>query len=345
MSLLALDGTKVTANAARDTNRELKDLEADVASWLEDADALDAQEESAISAAQERPVPVGRARRERIREALRQARSDTTTNERVRRNITDPDSRLMKMPGGFGQCFNGQAVATQGKIVVAAELTNEPVDRHQLLPMIDAVRSSLEAADIADNVGVLLADAGYWSRDNAAADVDCELLIATTKARQQDGRPIEEIDERIAIEEKEDLEDLAELDRRSTILERRMTGDISMVEVAEEMDVSLTHAYVLARVYERRPTRHRPRQSAERAASVRTRAAVYTRARQAMDKKLALPENRALYGRRKVMIQPVFARHKYVRGFTRFSCRGLAACTTEWKLINATHNLLRLWAS
>ena len=64
-----------------------------------------------------------------------------------------------------------------------------------------------------------------------------------------------------------------------------------------------------------------------------------------MDKKLALPDNRTLYGRRKVMIEPVFARHKYVRGFSRFSCRGLDACATEWKLINATHNLLRLWAS
>ena len=345
LSLLALDGTKVTANAARDANRELKDLEADVASWLEDADALDAQEESAISAARERPVPVGGERRERIREALRQARSDTTTNERVRRNITDPDSRLMKVPGGFGQCFNGQAVATQGKIVVAAELTNEPVDRHQLLPMIDAVHSSLEAADIADNVGVLLADAGYWSRDNAAADVDCELLIATTKARQQDDRPIEEIDERIAIEEKEDLEDLAELDRRSTILERRMTGDISMVEVAEEMGVSLTRAYVLARAYTKDGRQGIVPASRPRGRRRSERVREYTRARQAMDKKLALPENRALYGRRKVMIEPVFARHKYLRGFSRFSCRGLAACTTEWKLINATHNLLRLWAS
>jgi hypothetical protein len=47
-----------------------------------------------------------------------------------------------------------------------------------------------------------------------------------------------------------------------------------------------------------------------------------------MDKKLALPENRVLYSRRKVMIEPVFARHKYLRGFSPYSCRGLVACTT-----------------
>ena len=346
LSLLALDGTKVTANAARDANRELKDLEADVASWLEAAAEFDAYEESAISAVEELSQPIGSERRERIREALRQARRDTTTNDRVRRNVTDPDSRLMKIAGGFGQCFNGQAVATRNQVVVAAELTNEPVDRQQLRPMIDAVHSSLEAAKITDNVGVLLADAGYWSRDNAEAEVDFKLLIATTKARQQEGRPIEDIDERIAIEEKEDLEDLAELDRRAAILERRMTGEITMVEVADHMGVSLSRAYALARAHAKDgrqgivpATRPRGRRRSERVRD-------YTRARQAMDKQLALPENRALYSRRKVMIEPVFARHKYVcGGFSRFSCRGLDACATEWKLINATHNLLRLWAS
>ena len=345
LSLVALDGTKVTANASRDANRELKDLEADVASWLKDAAELDEQEEATIPAAAHQCGPVGRERRERIREALRQAQLDTTTNERVRRNVTDPDSRLMKMPGGFGQCFNGQAVATRDRVVVAAELTNEPVDRQQLRPMIDAVHATLEAAEITDHVGVLLADAGYWSSDNAAAEVDCELLIATTKARQQQGRPIAEIDERIATEEKEDLEDLTELDRRASILDRRMMAEITMVEVADHLGVSLSRAYVLARAYAKDgrkgiipATRPRGRRRSERVRD-------YTRARQAMDKKLALAENRALYSRRKVMIEPVFARHKYVRGFSRFSCRGFDACATEWKLINATHNLLRLWAS
>jgi hypothetical protein len=32
-----------------------------------------------------------------------------------------------------------------------------------------------------------------------------------------------------------------------------------------------------------------------------------------------------------------------VRRFSRFSCRGRQACDTEWKLINLTHNLLKLW--
>jgi hypothetical protein len=32
-----------------------------------------------------------------------------------------------------------------------------------------------------------------------------------------------------------------------------------------------------------------------------------------------------------------------VRGARRFMRRGLRACTTEWKLLAGTHNLLKLW--
>ena len=345
LSLLALDGTKITANAAMSANRDLADLEADVASWLNDANAVDEAEDVAASMRREEPSPVGMERRARIREALRQARCDTTSNEHVRRNVTDPDSRLMKVPGGFGQCFNAQAAATKAQVVIAAELTNEPVDRDQLVPMIEAVHSSIEAADICQEVGVVLADAGYWSHANAEADTGCELLIATTKAREQAGRPICEIAELMAIEDKEDMEDMRELDRRSSILQRRMNGELTMVEVAAEIGVSLRRAYVLAHLYERDGRdgivpvhRQRGKRRSERVRHP-------TRVRHAMDTKLALPLNKALYSRRKVIIEPVFARHKFVRGFSRFSCRGLQACATEWKLINTTHNLLRLWAS
>jgi Transposase DDE domain len=43
------------------------------------------------------------------------------------------------------------------------------------------------------------------------------------------------------------------------------------------------------------------------------------------------------------MIEPVFAQHKAVRGFDQFACRGERMCATEWKLMNTTHNLLKLW--
>ena len=43
------------------------------------------------------------------------------------------------------------------------------------------------------------------------------------------------------------------------------------------------------------------------------------------------------------MIEPVFAQTKFNRGCDRFQRRGRAATRSEWRLITATHTLLKLW--
>ena len=50
----------------------------------------------------------------------------------------------------------------------------------------------------------------------------------------------------------------------------------------------------------------------------------------------------AIYKRRQPMIEPVFGQTKFNRGMSRFHRRGRAAVRTEWRLITATHNLLKL---
>ena len=52
-----------------------------------------------------------------------------------------------------------------------------------------------------------------------------------------------------------------------------------------------------------------------------------------------------LYGRRQVTIEPVFANTKFNRRIDRFLRRGRSACRSEWRLITATHNLLKLHRS
>ena len=42
------------------------------------------------------------------------------------------------------------------------------------------------------------------------------------------------------------------------------------------------------------------------------------------------------------MIEPVFAQMKFNRRFDRFARRGRSAARSEWRLIAATHNLLKL---
>jgi hypothetical protein len=66
-------------------------------------------------------------------------------------------------------------------------------------------------------------------------------------------------------------------------------------------------------------------------------------ARDRMERKLLTKRGRALYGKRSCTVEPVFGQVKDARGINRFLRRGKSACASEWKLICATHNLLKLW--
>jgi transposase len=50
----------------------------------------------------------------------------------------------------------------------------------------------------------------------------------------------------------------------------------------------------------------------------------------------------ALYKHRKATVEPVFAQIKFNRKINRFQRRGRAAALSEWRLVAATHNLLKL---
>jgi hypothetical protein len=57
---------------------------------------------------------------------------------------------------------------------------------------------------------------------------------------------------------------------------------------------------------------------------------------------LAGDRGKTFYKQRAQLVEPVFGDTKHNRGFTRFARRGRAAVRTEWRLLAATHNLLKL---
>ncbi len=59
-------------------------------------------------------------------------------------------------------------------------------------------------------------------------------------------------------------------------------------------------------------------------------------------RKLQTKAGAAIYAARKAMVEPVFGQIKQVRGFRRFSLRGLAKVKAEWALVCLTHNILKL---
>jgi transposase len=62
-----------------------------------------------------------------------------------------------------------------------------------------------------------------------------------------------------------------------------------------------------------------------------------------MRRVLAAEAGGALYAKRQTMIEPVFADTKFNRRIDRFLRRGRSAARSEWRLANAAHNLLKLW--
>lgn len=78
-------------------------------------------------------------------------------------NFTDPDSRIMKNSNnkGFDQHYNTQvAVIQDSLLIVAATLSNNPTDRQEALPTVDAISPQIGSPDTA------ALDNGYFSEGN-----------------------------------------------------------------------------------------------------------------------------------------------------------------------------------
>jgi hypothetical protein len=106
-------------------------------------------------------------------------------------NLTDPDSHLMKGNRLFVQGYNAQAVVTENQIVLAAEISTEPIDFSQLAPMITATNRELEDAGVPDTPEVAVADAGYWNErhmDDLAAQ-GIAVLIPPDSGKRRGERP------------------------------------------------------------------------------------------------------------------------------------------------------------
>ena len=108
-----------------------------------------------------------------------------------RANITDPDSRIMKTQRGWIRGYNAQAIVHANQIVLAHDVTQDANDVELYQPMLSTLAGTLcaagvtaTAADITAAVELMLADAGYWSEENAAAPGP-DRLIATLKDYKQ----------------------------------------------------------------------------------------------------------------------------------------------------------------
>jgi transposase len=305
---IALDGTKVKANASRHKamsydrikTEEIR-LKEEIAKLLADAEATDTAEDSEhgpdrqgdelpdeLARRQSRLVTIQQAKklleeRARIEAAEEAARrqaeeksppatppAEAIPEPKDQINFTDPQSRIMKASNkGWDQCGNAQAVTNEHQIILAADVTNQANDVRQLVAMVDQTQANLDAAGIKDAIKSALGDAGYYSEQNA-------------KDLEQRG-----IEAYLATERLKHHEKVASAPRG------RIPQGLS--------------------------------------------------AKQRMARKLRTKKGREMYAKRKGMIEPIFGQLKQVLGLRQFSMRGLALMRGEWRLMATVHNLLKLW--
>jgi transposase len=176
-------------------------------------------------------------------------------------NLTDPDSRMMQTWPGWIQAYNAQAAVTEDHIVIAADVTVESPDFAHLEPVVAAAERELAQAGVADRPGVVVADAGYWHKEQMEQIVSRGIpVIVPPDAKTREGE--------------------------------------------------------------------RPGWNKGFYAFMRN--------------VIASEPGGKIYRQRQALVEPVFGDIKFNRRTDRLLRRGRSAARSEWRLITATHNLLKL---
>ena len=148
---------------------ELARRETRLAKIQEAKKALEEQALAAAQAEEERRRAEDAARRQAGESPRPRKPVDPTPEAKAQRNFTDPESKIMKVSNkGFDQCGNAQAVANEKQIILAADVTPAANDKQQVEPMVGQTQENLQAAGVAETIGALDADSGYYSEDNVS---------------------------------------------------------------------------------------------------------------------------------------------------------------------------------
>jgi transposase len=201
LGIIAVDGTKIAANAALAANRTREGLEKEVQKILKEAEAIDAREDRKYGSNRSgNELPEGlrnkSSRLARLQEAQRRLeqeaceatesqaskiearnRSEAKTGRKRRgrkprspesvvdtgakANTTDPESRIMKTRSGYVQGYNAQVVVSQDQIILATNVVQDENDQHQLFPMMQLLKKNLKSSGRRNTVKTVLGDAGY----------------------------------------------------------------------------------------------------------------------------------------------------------------------------------------
>lgn len=350
LGVIAVDGTKLAADASLSANRSIDGVREEVARILAEHEAVDAEEAERFGEARGDEVPEGLvdpASRRAALEAALEAVESETASEAGRVNVTDPESRVLQdARGGFVQGYNAQMVAGEGGLILAAGATQAANDAGLLGAMLAVAEANLEAAGVERRPGTVLADAGYLDADDLEPLLDTdgpEILVAPTK-RSELGRETPGSGLSAALAEDDDRREVLrdEVARRVAVFERIRSGEITQTEAAGELDLDRSRVSVAYRAWlERGVQAVRPKLPPRRHPKPSTAQKV----RHTLETKFTDPDTTETYKRRSHLAETPFAQIKHARGGRRLLRRGLRAANSELHLEAVVHNTLRLHAA
>lgn len=315
LGTIALDGTKVHANASRHNALSYgrageieEQLKTEVSELLRRAEQADVREAQVLL-----DIPAELARREARLAAIAQAKAEIERRaaERLAQEQTQYQAKLAareQKAKDTGKRPGGRPPAPPSGGVRPTDQVNLTDEESRIMP-----RSG---------------GGGFEQSYNgqAAVDTDSMLIVATTLTNSPvDARQIEPMLER--------LQNLPqELGRPDALLADAGFFSAANVERCER-------AHLCPLIARRRDQHYLPWY--ERIAEPPALGAGADAVEQ-MAHRLKSPEGRALYGLRKQTVEPVFGIIKHAMRFRQFLLRGLEKVTGEWRLIALAYNLKRM---
>lgn len=323
---ISIDGSKFKANAADRRAYDRKRIEKEMKYLLDKTAKKDLEEDvlyGSDKTGDELPEEI--RNRDRRIEKLKQIQEQLDKEDKKKLNATDPDAVFMKTKGGIKTSYNAQAsVDEEVQIIVAAEVTNEPNDLEQLLPMIEQTEQNTDAS-----ISILSADAGYSSAKNletlAPLNIDAYIPDDTYQSRSR-GKKASPFDkDKFIYDEPADV----------------FTCPAGKVLNFWYIKQDKCSEYRVYRCKECKQCHHLGQcTKSPRGRSIWRR--IVDEKIKAMRSKLDSKSGKAIYGKRKHIVEPVFGHIKSVIGFTGFSLRGLKKVNSEFKLVAIAHNLKKI---
>lgn len=323
MVLHALDGTKITARASTDKMWGRKLLEKKLArldkSILEMAVEVERSEKKEGG---EYRLPEELADQQKLRDVIHQRLAELEKEDREHMHPGERDAKVMKNHEGTRLGYNSQAVV-DGKsgLIVAADVTNEENDKHQLVPMLEHVRKEL--GQVAEET---VADSGYWSGDQLE------------KAEEADIPVVVSLDEAEAKRKTRGLYDYSQFTYDKA-------KDCYLCPRGEVLSYEKTRKEARSRVYRCHRYKTCPvRWECSKDKGGRSvERSPYSEALQRQEEKQRNQAKKELLRLRMRTVEPVFAIAKEHLGFRRYTIGGLDKVRSQWWFVCALVNLLRIY--